>query len=475
MPGSFNRYLALLRALFGNRITRRILYGLNRVDGDGRPVLEKVLARYAGVGGSSLSCMIDTYILSLLIKIGVIIFRADEAQAKEYLRDPSVRRGFILIFRGLSEYGPTVPQKLPSPFLIVWNFTNMCNLRCIHCYQDAGRRMDNELTLGEKLRAVDMLDEAGVASIAFSGGEPLIHPHFLRVASEASSRGIYLAVATNGIALSNMDYALKVRRAGVRYLEISLDSPNRIEHDRFRGVEGAWDKTVRGIENAVKIGFTTAIATTITKYNIDRVEDMVRLADELGVGKIVFFNFIPVGRGRNITEYDLSPLEREELLHELVRLNRRYRVEVLTTAPQYSRVSLQMSNGEAISPTHFYIGGDPGIEALADFIGGCGAGRIYAALQPNGDVSPCVFLPIRVGNIRERSFIDIWRGSRVFRDLRDRDILGGYCGKCRYRYVCGGCRARGYSYYDDYLAPDPGCIYLIREWNRLNHRYRSPQ
>ena len=449
----------MTRSLFGRRIKRTH---------DGKSVIDDMLAKYAGIKVSlPLECRVDSLILSIVMKVGSLLFNADEEAAKNYLRDPAVRRGFRLILEGLYLYGPTVPQRLPAPFLIVWNFTNHCNLRCIHCYQDAGAMLHDELTLSEKLMAIDMLDKAGVAAIAFSGGEPLIHPHFPRVAREASDRGIYVAVATNGLALSNKEYALKIRRAGVRYLEISLDSPIPSEHDRFRGVVGAWERTVRGIENAVALGFTTAIATTISRFNIGYVEDMVRLADELGVNKIIFFNFIPVGRGRDIVEYDLDPFEREKFMRRLLELNKKYGVEVLTTAPQYSRVSLQLSGGEDVSPTHFYVGGDPGIEALADFIGGCGAGRIYAALQPNGDVTPCVFIPLRVGNIRNEDFVSIWRYNPIFRKLRDRDILKGFCGNCPYRYVCGGCRARAYSYYKDVLAVDPGCIYNIREWRKL--------
>ncbi len=466
---SFNRYLALIRVLFGNPLARGLLRSLNK-EIDGGSALELALARYSGSKVAiPFECRVNTYILSLIMKVGSIIFGADEELAKEYLRDPAVRKGFVLIMKGLAEYGPTVPQKLPAPFLIVWNFTNLCNLKCMHCYQNAGKQLSNELSLDGKLLAVDMLDKAGVASIAFSGGEPLIHPHFLRVAAEASSRGMYLAVATNGIALSNKTFAYKVKKAGVRYLEISLDSPIPMEHDRFRGVEGAWRRTIEGIRNAVKLGFTTAIATTITRFNINYVEQMVELADDLGVNKIVFFNFIPVGRGKNILSLDLDPIERERLLRDLVRLNRKYDVEVLSTAPQYSRVSLQLSGGEEVSPTHFYIGGDPGIEALADFIGGCGAGRIYAALQPNGDVTPCVFMPIKVGNIMERDFGEIWQNSEILRRLRDRELLKGFCGKCPYKYVCGGCRARAYAYYSNFLEIDPGCIFNLNRWRKIRN------
>jgi len=119
-----------------------------------------------------------------------------------------------------------------------------------------------------------------------------------------------------------------------------------------------------------------------------------------------------------------------------------------------------MSGGRAVAPTHFYVG-QPSwdLHVLAEFIGGCGAGRLYGALQPNGDVTPCVFMPnLVVGNVRERGFLDIWHNSEVMWKLRNRELLKGYCRKCEYKYVCGGCRARALGYFEDILTPDPGCV-----------------
>ena len=145
-------------------------------------------------------------------------------------------------------------------------------------------------------------------------------------------------------------------------------------------------------------------------------------------------------------------------------------IEVLSTAPQYARVVLQESGGRDVTPTHFYLGTDRGrdLDVLAEFIGGCGAGRLYCALQPNGDVTPCVFMPRWiVGNLRDREFSAIWRTldtAEAYRCFRSRDALGGACGTCAYRYVCGGCRARALGYFGDPTAPDVGCIRNRRFW-----------
>ncbi len=463
------KFFAALQLALGNYASRLVLKSMLRKTPDGRPLLDRALARYADLekGPMQLTCRMHSFILELLLKLGMLIVKGNEEEAKEVLRDPPVRRGIELVLRGIAEYGITVPQEMPAPFLIVWNFTNMCNLKCLHCYQRADSPLPDELTLAEKLRVVRELDRAGVASIAFSGGEPLIHPHFLRVAKEAADRGIYVAVATNGTALANMDYVKKIKEAGVRYLEVSIDSSRPEAHDWFRGVKGAWRLSVKGLRNAVELGFSTAMATTLTKMNIDEIGGILDLAEDIGVQRAVFFNFVPTGRGKDIVDMDLDPAEREEVLRRLFKENSRRNLMIVSTAPQYGRVSLQLSGGKEVSPTHFYVGGDPGLEALADFVGGCGAGRIYAGLQPNGDLIPCVFLPIKVGSLRESGFWDLWTKSPLLLKLRDRSQLKGFCGKCPYKYICGGCRARAYAYTGDVMGPDPGCIYNIKVWREI--------
>ena len=409
---------------------------------------------------ASLSCMMDYYFFKLFMGAMIKLLHLSEEEFEAGIRDPSVRRGVELILRSLLTYGVTVPQKLCAPFLIVWNFTNACNLRCKHCYQNAGPKpLPNELTFEEKLNVLNQLDEMEIPSIAFSGGEPTIHPDFIPIVKEASRRGIYTAVATNGLAFASESFTDKALKAGLNYVEVSLDSTDPKVHDEFRGIKGAWELAVKGIKNVVKHGgASTGVAMTLTKLNKDQIGDMVRLAEELGVTRVIFFNFIPTGRGKENVAFDLTPEEREEALRWIYQESRRSSVQVVSTAPQLARVSWQMSQGEDVLPTHFSIPRSQTLRSLAEFIGGCGAGRIYAAIQPDGKVTPCVFMPIIVGDLREQTFKDIWENSEVMLKLRNKDLIKPPCGECPYRYVCGGCRARAYSYHGDYLAPDPGCL-----------------
>ena len=449
--GGIGAFLAGLRLLFNNPVSRLTLrYSTNNIKCslNGRDIEEPIIYHALSMfAGEEVSCPLTARFVSTLInsiiKVGIRILGGREEEVVEALRDPALRRGIALVMKGLGLYGVTVPQKMPAPFLIVWNFTNMCNLRCKHCYQRADKPLPNELSLEEKLLVVEQLDRAGVAAVALSGGEPTIHPDFYRILSEISSRGMYAAVATNGWLFADIRNLVKAKKAGLRYVEVSIDSADPKKHDWFRGVPGSWERAINALKNAVKLGISNALAVTLTKVNIGEIEDILDLAEEIGVQRVVFFNFVPVGRGRDNIWLDLDPLEREDVLRTLFKeMKKRKGLQIISTAPQYGRVAMQLSGGKEVAPTHFYVGDDPIVKAVAEFVGGCGAGRIYAGIQPNGDVIPCVFMPITVGNLRKKTFWDIWLNSPLLNLLRNRDKLKGFCRECPYKNVCGGCRAR---------------------------------
>jgi len=211
--------LTSIRIFLGNPLARVLLKLASqkvtcKYDGE---IVRKPLVYLAltSLSGERLHCSLYSHFVMELIngimKFGVEFLRGNMEEVKEALKDPAIRRGISLVFEGIAKYGVTVPQKLPSPFLIVWNFTNMCNMRCKHCYQRASRPLPNELTLEEKLRLVEELDRAGVAAIALSGGEPTIHPDFLITIKAISARGMYAAVATNGWMFANIDYLRKAK------------------------------------------------------------------------------------------------------------------------------------------------------------------------------------------------------------------------------------------------------------------------
>ncbi len=460
-----------LHRVMDHRFTQFILKEMTEVK-----KLEKAFAIYAGVEKpKGVRERMHAKIVGAALEKGAWKFGADPEAIKNFLKDSYMRKGFAVIIRSIAEYGITKPQRLIAPFMVVWNFTKQCNLKCKHCYANATPYPAlDELSLEERYKVVDRLNKAGVAAISFSGGEPLTNKDFLKVAKYAYDKGFYLSVATNGTLISER-VARKLREVGIRYVEISLDGPIPEIHDEFRGVKGAFKATIRGIKNAKAVGLEVGIATTATHENLEKIPEIVKLARELNADRLIVFNFIPTGRGKSIIQEDLTPLERENLMKYLYKEWKKGDMQIFSTSPTYSRISLIAMDkgvGDKVSPTHFAemelpaeFGG--AAKALTEFIGGCGAGRIYCSVEHNGDIQPCVFLPIKVGNVLEDGFANVWKNSEVLNALRDRDAENYAGHTCPFRYICGGCRARAYAYYGDILAPDPGCIMMEKELEQI--------
>ena len=441
----------------GNPLSRFLLNTLSKKK-DGKSLLEEALLTYCGGEKQSFLRRLKTLPVCAMIGLGRTAFGTERETMQEYFSDPIARRGLLNVIRSIGRYGVSRPFKLVAPFLVVWNYTNLCNLHCKHCYQRAERPLPDELSLDEKLRVVEELADNDVVAIAFSGGEPLMAPDFFEVAAHAYENNMYVSLATNGTMLSK-ETVERLVESGVRYIEISLDAARPELHDSFRGRSGAWERTVEGIKNAVKQkDLFVCIASTITRYNFNEVDDLIRLATELGVRRFLAFNFIPTGRAVEMEDADITPRMREELLEKLYKHLQEGEIEVMTTAPQFARICMTRSS-DTMSVTHFGAGkSSEKTRLLAEFIGGCGAGRLYCAIQPNGTVTPCVYMPIVVGSLKKETFPDIWENSHVLRELREREHLFSNCGNCNFKNVCGGCRARAYAYTGEISGCDPGCI-----------------
>lgn len=468
--------MQILRATIGNPVARNVLRGVSCFCEDcQKNRIEVALELYTGVRKDAcLKCKLAEKAMSGILKTGSSAFGVSSSQMKEKFSNPSWRKGLGNVLTGIARFGVQRPFIPGAPFLVVWDVTYACNLKCKHCYANAGVPLKDELTTEEAKQAIDKLDRASVPIIAFSGGEPLVRKDFLELAKYAHDKGIYVAVATNGTSITKSK-AREMKEAGIQFTQISLDGASAKTHDSFRGIKGVYEKTVRGIKNCVNEGFFVNIATTATKYNFKEVPKIMDLCEELGVNWLMAYNFVPTGRGKFISENDLTPAEREQVLKDLwEKLKNGGKVSVLSTAPQFVRVALEAEVGlnEKIVPTHFF---NPQLSDklvnLAEFIGGCGCGRFYCAIRPNGNIEPCVFFPLTVGNIKEDDFEDLWINNSVFRDIRSKDKLEGNCGKCNYRYYCGGCRARAFGYTGDYLAPDPGCIFNKESWDKLKFSF----
>lgn len=485
--------LQTFKALADNPLTRNVLKTMSkscRKDGGNR--LEIALELYVGVRKKAcLSCQLSRDMLIPILNVACRAFGITEDQLKEKFKDAYWRRGLVNVLKGIAWFGVKHPYVPGAPFQVVWNITRACNLKCVHCYENAGAKGKDELSTKEALRGIDILADAGVLILAFSGGEPTMRPDILQLIEHSSSRGMYTAMATNAIVFSSRKKVQEFKKAGLQFAQISLDGLNPETHDQFRGVQGCFEKTVQGIKNCIAEGLFVEMAATATRFNYKEIPGMIDFAEKLGVNWFMLYNFVPTGRGVEIMKSDLTPDEREDVLKLCWNKMKVAHVDVLSTAPQFARIAQEIEakpilTGDAgliasgaqsqsedyVVPTHFYnpkLSGQ--LKRLADFIGGCGAGRFYLSLEPNGDIYPCVFFPhdkaMKVGNLFKDDFEKIWRSSKLFWKIRDKDKLKESCGSCYYRYTCGGCRARAYNYFNDVLAPDPGCIRNKKFWNKL--------
>ena len=467
----------VMKTIVGNPVTRKVLSGMSKFcEVDGKNRLEVALELYVGEREDACRfCRLAERPLASVLKRGAKSFGITEEDMKKTFKNPYWRKGLSCVVRGIADFGVRRPFVPGAPFQVVWDATYACNLNCQHCYAQAGRTSEDEISHEQALDIVDKLAAMGIPALAISGGEPLVRPDILDITRRAANKGMYVSIATNGTLITR-EKAKQMKDAGVSYLQISIDGADAQTHDAFRGIPGAFDRTIKGVKNSVAEGFFVSIATTVIKKNLDQVPKIIDLCDKLGANWFMAYNFIPTGRGKSIAENDLSPQEREDLLVMMYNKLKETEVEILTTAPQYARVALQQCQlgGPTIVPTHFMNTEVQGsLFNLTEFIGGCGAGRFYLAIRANGDVSPCVFFPLRVGNILTDDLEEIWKTNHVFEELRNKDVLEDNCGRCDYKYHCGGCRARAYGYFGDYKAADPGCINNVAKYNEMVQLLRS--
>lgn len=462
-----------IESILRQRTTRAILRFLTKKDRRGRCLLDKVFLKYGRPDTGLLDRLRYAAPFFLMDYVRKKAGGTREGVVKRVCEHRPTARALVNTARGVGKYGLLKPQIFSAPLMVVWNFTQACNFQCKHCYQNASARLADELSREEQLRIVDELADHDVPFLAFSGGEPLMSKNFWPVAERGRERELHLTVATNG-SLVTPEVAKRLAALKFGYVEISVDSADPKKHDEFRGAPGYWEKAVTGIRNAVAEGLKVGFSATITRLNFDELEDLLALAKKLGCQNFYAFNFIPTGRARNIVDLDITPQMREEMLRVLHKHLLSGEIAVMSTASQFGRACLQLSkDSDLVNTGHYGAAAGAKTRILAKYVGGCGAGRCYLAIQPNGVVTPCVFMPMPVGDLRKQSLMEIWEHSEVFHLLRDRTDRTGHCRVCDYRFHCGGCRARSYGYYRDLRAPDPGCIHNLKAWEELKREAES--
>jgi len=354
---------------------------------------------------------------------------------------------------------PSVRERRP---VVVWNCTKRCNLKCVHCYSDSHDRVaDDEMTTGQGRKLIVQLAEFGVPVLLFSGGEPLTRADVPTLAAEARELGLRPVLSTNGTLIDDAK-AAELKRAGFAYVGISLDGIGEV-NDRFRGVEGAFHRAVRGFRACVAAGLKVGLRFTLTRRNVEDLSNIFDFIDTENVNRACFYHLVPAGRGEHIVD-DLLPsrmargaidtiMDRTQAFHDAGRPR-----DVLTVDNHCDGVAIYLRLRAAESPRAAKV-----LELL-EWNGGAAAssGVGIGCVGWSGEVHPDQFWRhVSFGNVRTRSFGDIWQDEShpLMAGLKDRlGLLKGKCGRCAYQAACGGSlRVRAEAVTGDPWTEDPAC------------------
>ena len=331
------------------------------------------------------------------------------------------------------------------PHVVAWNLTRRCNLECAHCYIAAGpqEQATDELSTDECLRIAGEILEVNPAPLfILSGGEPLLREDLAEIARFATDRGATVVIGTNGTLLTDTRIE-ELKAAGVTGLAVSIESLHASYHDRFRRGHGALEATLAGVERLRQHQLDFIVQTTLTKGNQDQLEELVEWSAAQGAVCFNAYFLVATGRGDRLS--DLSPGDYEILLTQLVDLHVRYLGRMMVRAkcaPQFMRL------------VHQRVPDSP----VLNYATRCPCGVQYCRVTPDGKLTACPYMPLPAGDLRHTPFASVWHKAPLFRALRT-GTLGGKCGICEYRKLCGGCRARAYALEKDPMAADPSCAY----------------
>jgi radical SAM protein len=390
-----------------------------------------------------------------------------------------------------------------TPFLVIWEVTQACDLACKHCRASAQPLAHpDELTNAEGKALIDQIAAMGVPIFVFTGGDPLKRQDVFELIRYAAGKGLHVALTPSATPLLTREAIFQFKEAGLVRLGISLDGSTPEIHDSLRGLTGAWERTIQAIGWANEAGIPIQVHTTLGRGNVQDLDSLCALFETQPIVMWNVFFLVPVGRGQ--LDDLLSGEEFEQAFAKIYELSQRVNFQIKTTeAMHYRRYLLQHNleerrfghghpptKGTGFSP---YItqadstgalapeGGSPVAQQSAYEAGApttdaqtrtanwttrrVNDGKGFLFISHTGNVYPSGFLPIDAGNVRQTPLAEIYRNAPIFRSLRDTAQLKGKCGACEYKEICGGSRARAYAVTGDPLASEPCCIYQPKKWS----------
>lgn len=345
-----------------------------------------------------------------------------------------------------------------NPFIVIWEVTRACALKCLHCRAEAQYKADpRQLSFEEGKKLIDEIAKMDNPLFVFTGGDPLMRRDLFDLAKYAiEEKGLPVSMTPSATPKVTREAIQKAKEVGLSRWAFSLDGSSAEIHDHFRGTKGSYDLTMNGIEYLKEHQIPIQVNTTVSNYNLHDLEAIAEKVKEMGAVLWSTFFLVPTGRGM---EKDMiSPEKHEEVMKWLCEIQQKMPYGVKATeAPHYRRVFLQekQRRGESASEIE---------TKRADLLGrapqGVNDGDGFVFISHTGDVFPSGFLPVTCGNVRNEFLTEIYRNSPIMKQLRDKSLLKGKCGVCEFKEICGGSRSRAYAITGDYLESDPYCAYI---------------
>lgn len=345
-----------------------------------------------------------------------------------------------------------------NPFIVIWEVTRACALKCLHCRAEAQYKSDpRQLTFTEGKKLIDEIAGMNNPLFVFTGGDPLMRPDLFELARYSREEvGLPVSMTPSATPKVTFDAIKKAKDVGLSRWAFSLDGSCADIHDHFRGTKGSFDRTMKGIEYLKELEIPIQVNTTISRYNLHDLDAIAERVKEMGAVLWSTFFLVPTGRG--LEKDMITAEEHEEVMKWLYQIQQKMPFGVKTTeAPHYRRVFIQEQQRIGNSSLN---GQMKRMDVLGRAPKPVNDGDGFVFISHTGDVYPSGFLPVVCGNVREQSLSEIYQHSPIMKQLRDKSMLKGKCGVCEFKNICGGSRARAYAVTGDYLESDPYCSYI---------------